>query len=206
MLTGILPSPTIIMSPIAGTTHRRVALLGVCTSMKPVPGLPNRSAARQYLRAGLEALSDSGTCIGLLDLRENPVQFFDGRNPVEITDTSFKAIYSAISDAESLILSVPCYWGGVSGVFKNFIDCMCGALYDLHGAKPVLCSKRIGLFIVGADSASARNGAAQAEVIMNAVGAILIGRPVIIENPRQPGIKPGKIIESLATLGRELLI
>lgn len=54
-------------------------------------------------------------------------------------------LYPLIRGADTLVLSSPVYWWGISGQLKVFIDC----LYALE--KKVLLGKRLFLFVTGAD-------------------------------------------------------
>lgn len=196
-----------VTTPLQSTTeNKRFSLLGVCTSMKPAPGASTRSAARGYLTCALRALVTSSLRIGYLDLREHPLPHFDGRTPAQIRNGLLEEVFSALTRANSLLLSVPCYWGGVSGVFKNFIDLTCGPLYELDpSATTVFYRKPVGLFIVGADSDSAHQGALQATTILTSTGAHVVGDPVILSNPRHATTNSAETIEQLTALGRRLV-
>ncbi len=140
-----------------------------------------------------------------LDLRDQPLPFFDGRLPHNHDDLSLKFVWSCIDRAGALLLSVPAYWSSVSGVFKNFVDTLCGPAYDMEGeVVTVFTNKPVGLLIVGADDASARAGVDQAQQIMLSIGACLVGQPVVISNPRSGDVEADILSRELIALGAEL--
>lgn len=180
-------------------------LLGICASMKPAPGHQGHSAARSILSYTLEAVSTVYPDVFLLDLRNHPLPFFDGRLPDEHEDSALRFVWSCVDRAGALLIAVPAYWCGISGVFKNFVDVLCGPIYDLEEtAQTVFMSKPVGLLIVGADDASAQAGLAQAQQIMGCTGAQLIGQPVVVSNPRASGIDERMLSRELIALGAEL--
>jgi NAD(P)H-dependent FMN reductase len=120
----------------------------------------------------------------MLDLREHPVPFFDGRPAYDRPEPEARFAFECVERAGSLLFSIPAYWCGVSGVFKNFVDLMCGPSYDLAEPRTVFTCKIVGAIVLGADDASARAGAAETEAIFSSVGARLIDEPIAIANPR----------------------
>ena len=180
-------------------------LLGVSTSLKPGPGRPGRSATRALLTVALEAVRQVTPHVRILDLREQQLPFFDGRQSCEYDDPVVERVWSEVNQAGSLLLSVPCYWAGVSGVFKNFIDVLCGPAYDFRdGTTTVFAGKPIGCLVVGADVASAEAGVAQVQQILLSTGARLVGEPVVVANPRahRVDMKIGDLIALAAGLAR----
>jgi NAD(P)H-dependent FMN reductase len=133
--------------------------------------------------------------------------YFTGLMPHEVKDISYRLIYSLIEKCRALILSVPCYWSGISGVSKNFFDVLCGPLYDYPDTyKSVFHNKIIGVIVIGADEMSAMEGKNQIEKITLAVGAILIPKIVIISNPREiDGEEEKRINEELLQLNLQLV-
>ena len=108
--------------------------------------------------------------------------------------------------ASPLLIGVPGYWCGVAGVFKNLIDTLCGAAYDLpKPRRTVLTGKEIGLLVVGADDESGAAAAAQAIAILASTGATVAREPMIVPNPRRP-IDAGRVSNELATLAGNLAI
>jgi NAD(P)H-dependent FMN reductase len=182
------------------------ALLGICASMKPAPGLTNKSAAREFLSQALLDLKSAQQPVGMLCLRRTPLPFFDGRLPEDVSDANVRSVLSHLQNTSRLLFSVPCYWGGVSGVFKNFIDVLCGPLYDMpEGRKTIFHDKPVGIFVVGADAQSSERGAEQASHILSMAGARIVGSPVILANPRNSSTSSAQIIVELTDLGRKLL-
>lgn len=160
-------------------------LLGVCASLKPADGQNARSAVRGLLAHGLDVIAKVYPRVCLLDLRDHPLPLFDGRRPETLNDPAVALILSCVSKSGALLLAVPAYWSGVSGVFKNFVDLLCGPAYDLDaGARTVFASKAVGLLIVGADETSALLGATQAVQIMTSTGSRVVGKPVVVGDPR----------------------
>lgn len=191
---------------IQGAPTRPPSLVGVCASMKPAPGATTKSAAREFLTRALQDVRGADHEVGMLCLRKNPLPFFDGRLPEELANQTVQTMLATLQTTPRLLLSIPCYWGGVSGVFKNFVDVLCGPLYDMPpGRKTVFEGKSVGIFVVGADNGSAERGAEQAAHILSLAGARIVGSPVILGNPRTTGVPHSKILEELTGLGRALL-
>jgi NAD(P)H-dependent FMN reductase len=186
----------------------RSTLLGVCASMKPAPGLNGRSAARSLLVSTLDLLSRAYPHVSLLDLRERPLPFFDGRMPLATNSAEVGFAWTCVDRAGALLLSVPAYWSGVSGVFKNFVDTLCGPAYDMEGpVTTVFSGKPVGLLIVGADAESTRAGGEDAWRILESTGAEVLGEPVLVSNPRR-GIDPSvtrSLVELAGSLGQRVV-
>jgi NAD(P)H-dependent FMN reductase len=180
MTDGIaVPAP-----PSPETVNSRT-VLGVCASLKPAPGRQQKSAARGLLYYALGALVPIYPNVMLLDLRDHVPPPFDGRFPNEHPDRQLQFLHGCIDRAGALLLSIPAYWSGVSGVFKNFIDVLCGPAYDLPSpSSTVFSAKPVGLIVVGADQSSARCGEQQARIILESCGAVLAGPPLAFGNLR----------------------
>jgi NAD(P)H-dependent FMN reductase len=159
-------------------------LLGVSASMKGTDG-GGRSASRALLAHALSRLDGAYPDVRLLDLRERPLPLFDGRTVEARGDAHIDAAHAAVAESGGLVISIPAYWSGVSGVFKNFVDCLCGPAYDVGGEPTVFAGKPVGALVVGADADSARAGAEQAVAILTAVGAVLVCPPMVTANPRE---------------------
>lgn len=181
-------------------------LLGICTSLKPAQGRRGRSAARSLLEYSLATVSNVYPEVYSLDLRDHAIPFFDGRMPDEYQNNGVSLVSGCVARAGALLISVPAYWCGVVGVFKNFVDILCGPAYDLEeGAGTVFTSKPVGLVIVGADEQSAAFGAEQAERIMKSTGAVLISPSVVVANPRSRPVDEASLSRDLVILGAELI-
>lgn len=181
-------------------------LLGVCTSIKPAPGYSSRSAVRSLLSQALETVATIYPDTYLLDLRDHPPPFFDGRMPEKYDDASLQFVRECIERAGALLLSVPAYWSSVSGVFKNFVDVSCGPVYDMDDSfTTIFTNKFVGLVVVGADEASAHAGADQARQIMLSTGANVVGTPVVVANPRTLGSEMiGSVLQEVIATGADL--
>jgi NAD(P)H-dependent FMN reductase len=204
-MTKNLTSTTTVRIPKRPEDLGNTALLGICTSMKPAPGKQSRSATRGILSYVLNTVGSVSPNVFLLDLRDYPIPLFDGRMPDEVDAPSVKFTKSCIERSATLLLSVPAYWSGVSGVFKNFIDTLCGPIYDMEGTPTtVFTNKPVGLFIVGADDISTRAGAEQAKQIMLSVGAKLVREPIAISNPRLGDVDAKALLSELIVITAEL--
>lgn len=192
--------------PVAPEDVSASTLLGVSFSLKPAPGRQGRSAARSMLCRVMRVVANAYSDCLLLDLRDQTLPFFDGRMPHEQDAPALKFAWSCINRAGALLLSVPAYWSGVSGVFKNFVDVLCGPVYDMDSdAVTVFAGKPVGLLIVGADDASAQAGSDQARQILLSTGARLVGTPVVISNPRSSTVEDLELAShELIALGAEL--
>ncbi len=181
------------------------SLLGLSTSLKPSLGTEGSSATRLILLRSLEAIGRVYDRVALLDLRQHPIPFFDGRLPNEYDNAAVGFCHECITRAAAVWLSAPAYWCGVSGVFKNLIDVLCGPAYDLDNpGETVFTGKPVGLLVVGTDHETALRGSEQARVIMNSTGARLIGEPVVIANPRAGLSDEEAVRRNLLVLGGEL--
>lgn len=180
-------------------------LLGVSTSLKPGP----RSASRALLHRALGPLRGVYPNLQVLDLREVALPLFDGQLPADHSAAEVGHVLTQVASAAAVLISVPCYWSDVSGVFKNFIDILCGPAYDLDPVETVFTNKPISVIVVGADAASTTEGSESACRIMRSTGARLIGEPLLVSNPRQADAQPElarRLVEIGAVLAREALV
>lgn len=175
-------------------------LLGISASRKPGPGMGTRSASAGVLRFALESLAGALPGVGLLDLRDVELPLFDGRRVEEWTHADVEFLAEAVEAAPSLIFSVPGYWAGPSGVFKNLLDLLGGAHYDDTVPKTLLSGKPFGLIVVGADRASAIEADRQARLYLEALGAREVADPVVLANPRHAAWDETQLAESLDVL------
>lgn len=163
----------------------RDTILGISASLKPAPGSAGRSAALSLLSYALGVVADAHLDVALLDLRAVPPPLFDGRLPADRDDENLRFAYSCIEQSGGLFVAIPAYWSGVSGVFKNLVDVLCGPAYDLpRPATTVFTGKPVAVLVVGADDESASEGAREAPRILASTGARLVGPPVSVANPR----------------------
>jgi NAD(P)H-dependent FMN reductase len=169
---------------------------------------PGPSASRTLLDEAVKSIKSVYPPVDLFDLREANLPFFDGQDPTNHLDASVQLAGEAVRACGGLVISVPCYWNSVSGVFKNFIDVLCGAAYDLAEPVTVFTGKPVGLIVVGADHDSATSGHVDAERIIRGVGGTLVADSVIVANPRQAGIAasvPAQITRLGLRLTKEVL-
>ena len=194
-----------VQVPLNPTAISPDAVLGICTSMKPALGSNARSAARSLLSYALENLTIAYPKVFSLDLRDWPLPLFDGRLPGELGDPNVKFLTSCIERAGGLLISIPGYWCGVSGVFKNFIDVLCGPTYDMgESICTPLSGKPVGVIVVGADLESTRAATLQSASILLSTGAQLVGDVVSISDPRRGGTSDSSIGDALIALAADL--
>lgn len=197
------PEASTVRRLIVGAPLGEQTLVGVSFSMKP-PG--RRSAARALLAAALEMVNDVYPRVALMDLSQYEMPMFDGRLPASRGDAAISYAAACVKRSGALLLSVPAYWGGVSGGFKNFVDCVCGPAYDLTPPLTTAFSgKQVGLVIVGADDESTSAGAEQASSILASTGARIIYPLVTLSNPRSRDDRAEAPVASVVSLAALLL-
>ena len=157
-------------------------ILAISASLKS-----HKSASRALLEEALRLLKSVYPNVAALDLNEVDIPLFTGQNPRALESPGVQRSLSAVDESAGLLISVPCYWGSVSGVFKNLVDVLCGAAYDLPDSHTVFSGKRVGLIVVGADEQSAAHGHLDARRILGSVGASVIEDALVIANPRRHG-------------------
>lgn len=168
-----------------GAGARRV--LCIVGSRKPAPGVEGRSAAREMLRAMAVGVQEAGAALDWLDLRELELPFFDGRSLPDYHAPDLFRVEEAIRRADVVILSVPAYWNGPSGVVKNLLDVLGGAAYDMNEAQiqnTCMENRLVGLLVVGSDESSAHHAHAAMRVQLASMGAWVPPRVMVIGNPR----------------------
>lgn len=90
-------------------------VLVVCGSRRE----PSRT--RELARVAAEVGIEMGLSVRMLDLREYPMELFDGREPDAYDEVTTEAI-SMVLDAEIYLVASPVYFGGMSGALKNLVD------------------------------------------------------------------------------------
>lgn len=184
---------------------RARSLVGVSTSLKPGPGQQGRSAARALLCHALEAVAALSDDVFLLDLREHALPMFDGRLPEAHECNSVRLVTTTLRRAGALFISVPAYWAGVSGVFKNFVDVVIGPAYDLpQHHSTIFSGKLVGLLVVGADDESSVAGARQVIEIMGSTGALVVREPIVVSNLRAGSVDLPALESQLISLAADL--
>jgi NAD(P)H-dependent FMN reductase len=160
-------------------------ILAVCGSRKPAPGVNGRSAARELLRVVCHGMTEAGADHGWLDLRDLELPLFDGRGPDAYPDPDLARAAASVAAAEVLVLSVPAYWGGPSGVVKNFLDLLGGPAYDAPPDRPPpLSGKVMALLVVGADPVSGPAALGAMRLTLATMGAWVAPRAEVIGDPR----------------------
>lgn len=182
---------------VIGSTPGRASVLCLCGSRKPAPDRPEgRSASRELLRYASEGARAAGARVDWLDLRELDLPFWDGRSPEEYGSPDLEELVRRVRAADIIILSVPAYWNGVSGVVKNMLD--------LLGNGP-LQNTWVGTLVVGMDDGSAWNAAAQLRSILAALGAWVPPLQFVVGDPRQVG-EPAALIRAARKFGAYMVM
>jgi NAD(P)H-dependent FMN reductase len=153
-------------------------IVAVCGSRKPAPGVDGRSAARELLRVVCLGLTEAGAGHGWLDLRDLDLPLFDGRGPDGYPDPDLARAGATVAAADVIVLSVPAYWGGPSGVVKNFLDLLGGPAYDAPPDRPP------PLLVVGADPVSGPAALGAMRLTLATMGAWVAPRAEVIGDPR----------------------
>lgn len=178
--------------------------LAVCGSMKPAPGSSTPSAARELLRLAIDDINRIRPTIATIDLREHSLPFFDGRQPSSHTHPEVVKLRDQVDHAERYIFSVPAYWGGIGGAFKNFIEVICGPNYGGGHASPFQ-GKRCAILLVGSEPETARSAANHMTHICESLGLAIHGTPIVIGNPKDRVDVAGKLKEFRVEIARLLL-
>ncbi len=162
-------------------------VLLVCLSQKPGPGQDGkRSATRQLLNVSKTALEDKQVAHELVDIRQTPFPFFDGRQPDE-HGVPVSDVARQVAGCRFLVCAVPAYWGGMSGVAKNFFDVLGGAAYDAVERTDVLAGKRIGAIVVGGATGDAAAAVTQLQTMTRLLGGEGLRATVALDDPRSHG-------------------
>lgn len=186
------------LSSIDGNT-----VLGISLSAKK----SKKSSCTSILNYTLEQLNPIYKNVVRVSMAEFELPPFEGLMPGEIRDETYQSVHDAVNNCGALMLGIPCYWSGISGVAKNFIDVLSGPLYDHpENFKSVFKGKPMGLILVGADETSAQEGKEQMLKITQAIEADLLPKVVVINNPRRAGKEQEELFqENLLMLNLMLL-
>lgn len=147
-----------------------------------------KSASRSLVNAGAELIRPH-VAVTVLDLATQPLPHYAGYLPQEHPDEVVRELRAHVDEADALVLGIPCYWGMPAGPLINFIDLVCGPAYDLDRLDTPFTGTGVGVLLVGADDASAEQAIAPVTTMVSALGASLIGEPLVVANPRG-GLKP----------------
>jgi NAD(P)H-dependent FMN reductase len=175
--------------------------LAICGSRKPAPGIESRSAARELLRAVVLGMTDADVKPGWLDLRDLSLPLFDGRVAGDYGSEDLVAAAAEVEAANTIVLSVPAYWGGPAGAVKNFFDLLGGATYDLPPGKPLpLAGKVFALLVVGADPVAGPAALGGMRLTLAALGAWVAPRAEVVGNLRTAG-NAGSVLATMKDFG-----
>ena len=169
-------------------------LLIVCISAKTNTITSQRSAVRSLCQLVYETLYPVIPDVEIVDIVNLP-ENHDNEN---VSHWLFK-----IRNSKAVFFGVPAYWGGVSGVAKNWFDVLCGPAYDLNKVETIFSGKKVGFFIVGADRDSSIGGTEQLKKVLKMAGALLVSGPVDISNPRTAEIDWGRFGNDLVGIAAE---
>jgi len=178
-------------------------LLAVCGSLKPAAGREEPSACRELLKLALAPVVGVYPSVETLDLREARLPPFDGREPWEYGSPALAAARAAVDAAAGYVFSVPAYWGGIGAAFKNFVESVCGPGYDGH-ASP-FAGKPAAVLIVGSGPSTARAAAVEIEAVLDALGLVPVGSPIIVEDVSEPTDMARAIRQLTAAAGSVVL-
>ncbi|MFB4160664.1 NADPH-dependent FMN reductase [Geomicrobium sp. JSM 1781026] len=161
-----------------------MSVLLVSGSFKPELGVEGKSAARETIGLVKRGCEDAGAPFSYLDLREYQLPTYNGSFYYDYKLLDLKKINDVIQEHNTIVFSVPAYCCMVAGGFINFINVMCGPLYDSPDGKYIFKGKKIHLIVVGAEEEDASLGLNQLQKMFLNMGAILKSPHIIISNPR----------------------
>ena len=79
------------------------------------------SRTRSLVEHAAKQADEMGLSTEVLDLREQSMELFDGRDPSAYDEPTRTAVQTFL-DAELYLVASPVYFGGISGALKNLID------------------------------------------------------------------------------------
>lgn len=179
-------------------------ILLICGSMKPPLKKKTPSAAREFLKIVQQGIHKAGGKTQFIDLRDMQLPFFDGREKIaEYKNKDLLGIQKAIHGSGIVIISVPAYWGGPSGVVKNLIDLLGGPRYRKNVEEPSIKGKIIGFIIVGDTEGSAQSASVSIKNAISSQGGIALSNSIVIGNPH--GVKNlSELTKKLYMYGKSL--
>lgn len=164
----------------------KTSVLLICGSKKPAKGKNTPSAARELLKVVDQGIKKSGGKTTWIDLRNITLPFFDGRSIEEYSSKDLQIVVEQIKSASILIISIPAYWGGASGVIKNLFDLLGGPKYRSPEEIVLPLEKKlIGLLIVGDDDISASIACMHMRQVFTMLGAYVLPRDIVVGNPQK---------------------
>lgn len=179
-------------------------ILLICGSMKPPLNKKTPSAAREFLKIVQQGIHKTGGQTQFIDLRDMRLPFFDGREKiVEYKNKDLLGIKKAIHDSDIVIISIPAYWSGPSGVVKNLIDLLGGPRYRKNIEDSPFKRKIIGFVIVGDTEESAQSTSVSIRNAINAQEGIVLPISMVIGNPHDVQNISG-LMQKLYAYGKSL--
>lgn len=176
-------------------------ILTICASRKSEDGRFQRpSAVRSLLAAAREGLRRVGKSDTYLDFASVDLPPFEGLPLADYDGTDAAAVAGALAEADTVVLGAPAYWGGLSGLAKNFIDLSGGADYSRESApRTPWAGKCVAMLVVGAAVGDAQRGHAQLAYALEAQGASLFPHALVLDRPH--GHDPQDLIRRAFALG-----
>lgn len=190
---------------LTGSDESQHRLTIVSCSTKPQGDSNRRSAVRSICQHLSVVMSEFNTGCSLFDLREDPLQLFDGQKPEPLVNEIQDQWRRRITEATAILFGVPAYWSCPSAAFVNFINVLCGPAYDLDKPVTPFIGKTAGFFVVGADARSANNALPIIDSMLDHVGCFQPHSPVAIAEPRKSAVDWRAVNARLVVLGGTLL-
>lgn len=176
-------------------------ILLICGSRKPAPGVERPSASRELLRLAGEGVVAAGGRYDWLDLRDLDLPFFDGRSVSDYGCADLDRVGRAVRAHQTVLLSIPAYWNGPSGVTKNLLDLLGGASYDAApGTLHPFAGKLVALLVVASDAASGHSAVTAMRATVQALGAWTPPHSALVTDPRGAR-RPQRLVDAMQAFG-----
>jgi NAD(P)H-dependent FMN reductase len=176
-------------------------ILTICASRKAETGLLGRpSAVRSLLSAARQGLQRLGLSDRYVDFASLDLPPFEGASLESYDVAELRELGSALRNAPTIIFGVPAYWGGASGIAKNFLDLTGGGDYGTGSASTDTWSgKRVNLLVVGAAPGDARRAREQLTYTLGALGAAVGPHALAVDRPAEHD--PRQLMKSAFAFG-----
>jgi len=160
--------------------------------------LSDDSYTLKALHIALEGARESGSIIDVIDLRELPLPFCDGRPSARYPE-NVQILKHKIQDSQGIILASPEYHSSFSAVLKNALDLL---------SKDEMEGKMCGLIGIAGGNMAA-NAVNSLRIVCRSVGAWVVPHHVVIGNVDKVFDSNGVIsdkhlIERLTKLGNDV--
>lgn len=177
-------------------------VLTICGSKKGEGGLMARpSAARSLLGIAEEGLRRESIEPARVDFCALDLPLFEGVPLSSYSQADVAAFSRQIADYPAFILSAPAYWGGPSGLVKNFLDLLGGPAYAHDEAQTSpFDGKRVALIAIGAAWGDAARASEQLQYALDRMGARVAQSPLCLDDPRRHD--PQKMATAAFNFGR----